>query len=158
MTASKKSAGKGSKKGAAKGGAKVSHIGAARAKKGGAKGDGDEGFTAGDVNDNIRPDPHDEPKGAGKRGRQERLPGVEEDPLIEALQDAALDYADIRDQRQALTAREVEAKGRLKDLMHAHKKEVYRHGGVVVTLVKEEENVKVKIKATDEEKTQVELL
>ncbi len=154
----------GAKGASKKGASKVAHIGEARAKKGGSKkgssaaGVDDADFTAGSENPNIKPDPAEAPAAGGKRGRQDRLPGVEEDPLIEALQEAALDYAQIRDERQALTAREVEAKGRLKDLMHAHKKEIYKHGGVIVTLVKEEENVKVKIKATDEDKTHVELL
>lgn len=77
--------------------------------------------------------------------RTPRLPGME-DAKLETLHQAALDYAQIRDERQALTSQEVELKGKLLDLMHAAKRETYSFENVVVTLVHEEETVKVKIK------------
>lgn len=79
------------------------------------------------------------------KARQERLPGTGDAKLAD-LHKAALDYADIRDQRQALTNEEVELKGRLLELMHKHKKEEYVYEDVSIRVVHEEENVKVRIK------------
>ena len=84
-------------------------------------------------------------KSAKKKGRQERLPGMK-DSKLEALHNAALDYAEIRDKRQALTKEEVELKGQLLTLMHKHRKDHYEYNGVVVDLVTEEETVKVRVK------------
>jgi hypothetical protein len=82
--------------------------------------------------------------------KQEALPGMA-DRKIKALQDAAMDYADIRDQRVALTAQEVELKEKLIDLMHKHERETYTYQGVTITLVHEEESVKVKVSKPKEE-------
>jgi hypothetical protein len=83
--------------------------------------------------------------------KQDALPGME-NRKIKALQDAAMDYADIRDQRVALTAQEVELKQKLIELMHKHERETYTYSGVTITLVHEEESVKVKVsKPKDEE-------
>ena len=79
-----------------------------------------------------------------KKNRQEALPGLE-NRKIKALQDAAMDYADIRDQRVALTSQEVELKQKLIDLMHKHERETYVYQGVTITLVHEEESVRVKV-------------
>lgn len=87
------------------------------------------------------------------KAKQDALPGLE-NRKIKALQDAAMDYADIRDQRQALTTQEVELKQKLIDLMHKHERETYTYQGVTITLVHEEENVKVKVskpKSDDDE-------
>lgn len=88
---------------------------------------------------------------ANKKPKQDALPGLE-NRKIKALQDAAMDYADIRDQRVALTAQEVELKQKLIDLMHKHERETYTYQGVTITLIHEEESVKVKIakQKTDE--------
>lgn len=80
--------------------------------------------------------------------RQTSIPGME-DRKIEALHSAALDYADIRDQRQELTLQEVDLKSKLLDLMHTHKRETYTFNGVTITVVHEEENVKVRVKKED---------
>ena len=67
------------------------------------------------------------------------------DAKLEALHDAALSYAEIRDQRQALTKQEVELKGSLLTLMHKHKKDHYEYNGVTIDLVAEQETVKVRV-------------
>ena len=80
-----------------------------------------------------------------KKARQKRLPGMQ-DAKLEALHNAALSYAEIRDQRQALTKQEVDLKGSLLTLMHRHKKDHYEYNGVTVDLVAEQETVKVRVK------------
>ena len=84
-------------------------------------------------------------KSAPKKARQKRLPGMA-DAKLEALHNAALSYAEIRDQRQALTKQEVDLKGSLLTLMHKHKKDHYEYNGVTVDLVAEQETVKVRVK------------
>ena len=79
-----------------------------------------------------------------KRGKTKRLPGME-DAEIEALEDAAKEYANVRDDRMNLTREESGLKETLLELMKKHKKEVYRHDGVEVKIVHEEETVRVKI-------------
>ena len=81
----------------------------------------------------------------GPNPRQARLPGTE-DPKIEGLHSAALDYAEIRDERMELTEREHELKTKLLALMHQHKKQSYHYNGVTITVVVEEETVKVRVK------------
>ncbi len=91
-----------------------------------------------------------EKKVTAKIARQARLPGTE-DAKIEALHSAALDYAEIRDERMELTEREVKLKDRLLGLMKSHKKETYHYGPVTVTVLHEDETVKVRVaKAKDE--------
>ena len=85
-----------------------------------------------------------------KAPRQDSLPTME-NRKIKALQDAAMDYANIRDQRVALSAQEVDLKQKLIDLMHKHEKETYTYQGVTITLVMEQENVKVKIAKKDKD-------
>ena len=92
-------------------------------------------------------------KATVKKGpRQDQLPGMK-DRKLSALHDAALSYAEIRDQRQALTKKEVELQGTLLALMHKAKREHYEYAGVVCDLVVEKEKVKVRVqkgKADDE--------
>jgi hypothetical protein len=80
-----------------------------------------------------------------KRGKTSRLPGME-DPEIEELEDAAREYANIRDDRMKLTTAEVDTKGTLLALMKKHKKETYNHDGIEVKITHEKESVKVRIK------------
>lgn len=77
--------------------------------------------------------------------KQPRLPGTE-DAKIQALQDKAVEYAEVRDARQKLLTEEVELKADLLKLMKKHKREEYEYEGVSIKVVTEEENVKVKIK------------
>jgi hypothetical protein len=81
----------------------------------------------------------------------QRLPGME-DAQLEALHAAALEYAGIRDQRQKLTAQEVELKARLLRLMKESGKDSYEYDGVEVELVTVEETVKVKVRKKDDER------
>lgn len=81
---------------------------------------------------------------------QNELPGME-DRKLKDLHDAALEYAEIRDQRMALSAQEVELKTSLLALMHKYKKESYVYDGIEINIVHEEETVKVKVKAAEKE-------
>jgi hypothetical protein len=99
----------------------------------------------------------EEPKGKDAeevrkgRGKTKRLPGME-DAEIEELEDAAREYANVRDDRMQLTEQEVEMKQTLLTLMKKHKKETYRHDGVGIRIVHENEKVKVRlIKDKDDE-------
>ena len=84
-------------------------------------------------------------KKGSKKPRQERLPGTE-DAEIKPLQDAAEEYADIRDQRQALTTQGVDLKKKVIRLMHKYEKTEYHYNGVDIELVMEEESVKARVK------------
>lgn len=81
--------------------------------------------------------------------KPQRLPGMENGE-IEALQIAAIEYADIRDERQRLTTQEVELKMKLLRLMKEYKKSNYEYGGVEIELVTVEETVKVKVHKPDD--------
>lgn len=94
----------------------------------------------------VKPKPKTEVK---KGPRQKALPGME-DRAIRALQDAALTYAECRDQRIGLSEQEGELKSELLDLMHKHKKTHYAHGSVLIDIVPEGEKLKVRIKKADE--------
>lgn len=77
-------------------------------------------------------------------GKQGRLPTMEEYHL-EDLEEAALAYAAVRDERQALTRKEVDAKDILHTLMKRHDKKVYRVSEMTIEIVAKDETVKVKI-------------
>jgi len=81
--------------------------------------------------------------------RQEALPGME-DTKIKAIENAALDYAEIRDQRQELTTQEVDLKKKLLDLMHKEGKTEYKRNGISVRIVLESETVKVRVREEGE--------
>lgn len=83
-----------------------------------------------------------------KAPRQKPLPGMSDRKLTK-LHNTAMEYAELRDQRMAIGAQEVEKKGQLLDLMKIHKKEHYEYGGVIIDVVHEKENVKVKIAKQD---------
>ena len=85
-----------------------------------------------------------------KKPRQARLPDME-DPQIEALESKAEEYADIRDQRMALTPQEKKLKNDLLALMKANNKERYFRDGIEIRVVHESETVKVRLKKTEEE-------
>lgn len=94
----------------------------------------------------LRP-PGDEPP---KKPRQARLPQME-DSRIEALEAKAEEYADVRDQRMALTPQEKKLKDDLLALMKANNKERYFRDGIEIKVVHEHESVKVRLKKTEEE-------
>jgi cation transport regulator ChaB len=79
-----------------------------------------------------------------KKAKQEELPGMEE-RIIKDLHECAIEYAEARDRRQEIGREEVELKTRLLALMKKHQKEAYEFQGVRITIVHEEETVKVKI-------------
>lgn len=81
--------------------------------------------------------------------RQKSLPGMG-DAKIAAIENAALDYAEIRDKRQVLTAEESSLKKELLALMHKAGKTEYKRNGISVKVVLEEENVKVRVKEDGE--------
>jgi hypothetical protein len=85
-----------------------------------------------------------------KSPRQKSLPGME-DRALKALENAALDYDDIKKQRMALTEQEVPAKALVKKLMHAANKTDYVHGRIEIHLEfkPEDENVKVRVHEED---------
>jgi hypothetical protein len=94
----------------------------------------------------IGPPPEtDESSETPKKPRQARLPGIE-DPEIEELEAAAESYADVRDQRMALTPVEAKHKEDLLALMHKHEKKSYVHGNIDIKVVVESEKVRVRIK------------
>ena len=82
-----------------------------------------------------------------KRPKQETLPTME-DRAIKPLQDAAHEYAEIRDERIALNQREADLKNKVRTLMHKHNKTRYAYEGVEIELLPPdgEEQVKVKVK------------
>ena len=96
----------------------------------------------------AKPKPAAKKKAAAvKKGpRQTSLPGME-DRAIEALDDAALSYAETRDERIGLSKEEGDKKKVLMGLMHANKKTKYTHGNISIEIVPEGEKIKVKIAA-----------
>jgi hypothetical protein len=80
--------------------------------------------------------------------RQKDLPGMT-DRKIKDLHEKAEEYADVRDQRQALTPKEVALKAELLSLMKKHKLDKYAYNGVEVERITEEETVKVRIRKPD---------
>lgn len=66
--------------------------------------------------------------------------------MIAALEAAAEAYVEIRDERMALTEREVLAKLLVLREMHKAGKTVYKRGALEITVVPADESVKVRIK------------
>jgi hypothetical protein len=89
------------------------------------------------------------PAAKKKIPRQSALPGMG-DSRIAAIENTALDYAEIRDQRQELTTQEVKLKEKLIELMHKEGKTEYKRLGISVKLVPEAETVKVRVKEEPE--------
>lgn len=88
------------------------------------------------------------PKAApSSRPRQQDLI---EDRAIKSLEDAAQDYAHIRDERMTLTESEATLKVNLLALMKEHGKTVYHRGSVTITVVAEREKVKVRVRKASE--------
>lgn len=79
------------------------------------------------------------------KSKQENLPGME-DRTIKALEEKALEYADVRDQRMELSTSEHALKSELLVLMKNAKKTKYVRDGIEVSLVVEHETVKVRVK------------
>ncbi len=82
--------------------------------------------------------------------RQKELPGME-DKHLEDLESAAMDYAEVRDKRMALTPKEKSLKDLLLTLMKRHSKTIYRVEEMEIKVVAKDETVKVKMLSGDEE-------
>jgi len=85
-----------------------------------------------------------------KRAHTRTLPGLE-GRTIKALDDVAEEYANIRDTRIELTAREHALKIHALSLMKKYDKVVYRHDGIEITVIPGEDDVKVKVKKADDD-------
>ena len=96
-----------------------------------------------------------QPVAKKKLPRQTSLPGMENNKIA-AIENTALDYAEIRDERQALTVREVELKTKLLDLMHKAGKTEYKRNGISVSITPEGEKVKVRVRSEDDLPTDIE--
>jgi hypothetical protein len=81
------------------------------------------------------------------KAKPQDLPGME-DRAIKPLQEAAMEYAEIRDQRISLNTQEAELKKRVRSLMHKHERTHYAYDGVDIELLPPdgEEQVKVRVK------------
>lgn len=84
------------------------------------------------------------------RARPQPLPGMEH-RNISALEDLAHQYADKRDARMEVGREEMALKVSIITLMHKHQKTHYRHNGLEITLLPKDEDVKVKVKAADDD-------
>lgn len=82
--------------------------------------------------------------------RPQSLPGME-DTKIAVLEEKAMEYADVRDQRIGLSKEEGQLKEELLSLMKAQKREHYHRGTITIDIVHEAENVKVKVKSAEVE-------
>ena len=85
-----------------------------------------------------------------KKPKQKRLPEME-DPQIEELESAAERYAEIRDERLALTPQEKKLKDDLLAAMKRNNRESYVRDGISIQVVHEKESVKVRIKKDKDE-------
>lgn len=79
-----------------------------------------------------------------RKPRQARLPEMD-DPKLEELHTLSEDYVEIRDQRIELNKQEKPLKDQLLSAMKRHGKEHYKHNGLEITVVHENEKVKVKL-------------
>ena len=84
-----------------------------------------------------------------KKPARPRQQDLIEDRAIKPLEEAASDYADIRDERMRLTEQETGLKARLLSLMKKYRKTTYDRDGVHIEIVHEEETVKVRVKKLD---------
>lgn len=78
------------------------------------------------------------------KAKQTDLPGME-DRAFPDLNQAALDYAEGRDERMTLTQKEADLKTRVIELMHKYDKKIYVYEDITIELVPEGEKLKVKI-------------
>lgn len=87
------------------------------------------------------------------RAKQTDLPGMT-DRKLKDIHEAAERYVDVRDQRQALTPKEVALKAELLGLMKKHRLDRYSFDGLEVERVTEEETVKVRLRTPKEEESE----
>jgi hypothetical protein len=82
-----------------------------------------------------------------RRPRQARLPGME-NTSIPAIDAAAAEYVDARDNRMRLLKEEIEASDKLLALMKEHKQDTYHYDGCTVKVLSK---TKVSVKRDKEE-------
>lgn len=80
------------------------------------------------------------------RKKQEALPGMQDMAQIPELEEAALEYASVRDERIQLTEQEAEFKSRVHELMKKHGKMTYKCEDITIERIPGEETIKVKVK------------
>lgn len=89
------------------------------------------------------------------RQKQSELAGIGRKEIKE-IDEAAEDYVKVRDERMALTKKEVEAKKKLQDLMKDHKLKAYSYEGARIdNETGEEETVERLVKVEKVEKLSV---
>jgi hypothetical protein len=88
--------------------------------------------------------PKEAVKKANGKPKQATLKGME-DRALAALEAKAEEYAEVRDERMGLTAKESELNDELLALMKKYKKAEYHHGEVHCWVKATDEKVKVKI-------------
>jgi hypothetical protein len=71
---------------------------------------------------------------------------------IPAIEKAARKYVEVRDERMALTKKEVDARAVLANAMHENECTIYRFGDMVVEI--KPGNEKIKVKTVDEEEAE----
>lgn len=87
-----------------------------------------------------------EKKSRARRPRQPALIPDMEPPRVPELDDAADEYHDLKERRMELLQEEVEAKERVKGLMHEHGLTTYTTASDLICTREEEEAVKVRRK------------
>jgi hypothetical protein len=95
---------------------------------------------------------------ATRAPRSQDLPGMEDRNLAD-LEEVAIEYAQLRDERMALTKQEVALKARTLALMQKYSRTTYRREGLEIERVTPDETVKVRVLkagyAGDEDETDV---
>ena len=86
----------------------------------------------------------DASKAKVKKSGQRRLPGMEDDK-IQGIEDAAVDYAQARDKRQAASIKEKGTKDLMMAQMHKAGKTKYVRGEIYAEIMPEGEKLKVRI-------------
>jgi hypothetical protein len=87
-------------------------------------------------------------KPARRTPRQARLPGTE-DPAIEELEALAEQYAEARDKQSAAGKDQKALRKQIAEAMGRSGKTTYRHGGVFITLLEKDQEVRVKFVKTE---------
>lgn len=87
------------------------------------------------------------------KGKQKGLPTMEDMGQIPELDEAATEYAAIRDKQMRLTDAQIEQRDKLHKLMRKHAKMKYECEGIILELIPGEESIKVKVykKKSDED-------
>ena len=85
-----------------------------------------------------------------RKPRNQSLPQLE-DKAIQEIEDAAESYADLRDDRIRMLAKEVGAQTALLDVMEKHKRLVYKRNGITARVKTGKNKVQVEIDKPEDE-------